>query len=252
MRVITFAHQKGGVGKTTVAAALARTLALSDHRVLVIDADPQASMTDLLAVDPASGGLAELLVPGPPPKLDPAAIGSTIQEVPVWGIDLVPATLGLAVIEAYRPVGVETFLRRALTHVGKYDFVIIDTPGTLAELTTAAVVAADHIVVPTLCEQLALAPIHATVAHVAAIAAAYECTPELTVVPNAVANTAEHRHGLKAVETAFGQPTAQIPRRTVIQDSASEGRPLDEIRTGASAAVREQLARLAVHIERAA
>lgn len=143
---IAIANQKGGVGKTTTAVNLAAGLARSGRKVLLIDMDPQAAASASLGIDDPELNIYQVLSG----KVD---ISETIQKR--GGFDTVPADLSLADME--RKAGLETFfsLRRVLDPVQGYDYMIIDCPPSLGILATAALIAADQVLIPMQAEFLA-------------------------------------------------------------------------------------------------
>jgi chromosome partitioning protein len=152
--VTAIANHKGGVGKTTTAVNHAAGLAGAGQRTLLVDADAQAHATyffvdDVTAVE---ADLQDVMVKQAP-------VEKVIVPTRIPGLDLLPATLSLAVLDMQMVAMArrEEQVKRALSPLSdRYDQVIVDLPPNLAPLTLAALAAATHIVVPVNASRLAL------------------------------------------------------------------------------------------------
>lgn len=154
---IAIGNFKGGVSKTTTAMTLAQGLSLFGRRVLIMDLDPQASLTAL------TGILADSEVEDDQTALplmygDQTSLDYAVQSTYWDGIDLIPASAALFGAEFYLPFkqskdskfqfwnvlnkGMDSLLDR-------YDAIIIDTPPALSYMTINAFMAADGLIVPT-------------------------------------------------------------------------------------------------------
>jgi chromosome partitioning protein len=155
MRIWAIANQKGGVGKTTTTLALGRGLAALGHRVLLIDLDPHSSLTRAFGVplEPPPRGVLDLF--GTPP----ADLSMLLRESNIPGLSYVCAQAALATLErrsANQP-GLGLALQNALARHGRaHDHILLDCPPTLGLLMINALAAADHLVIPTQAEPLAL------------------------------------------------------------------------------------------------
>ena len=152
--VIAVANQKGGVGKTATTINLADALARNGHRVLVIDADPQANATSILDVelDVESRTLHDVLTAVATGQAGAGALAAAIHPAgPAWGgIDVIPAQRELASREADNSPGREFHLRTAMDGaIEEHDVVLIDCPPSLGALTLSALTAATSVLIVT-------------------------------------------------------------------------------------------------------
>ncbi len=151
-KVIAITNQKGGVGKTTTTINLGVGLAQQEKRVLVIDMDPQASLTVCLGnPDPDSLPFTVSNV-----MKDIMINGEVTEEAPVLctpeGVDLMPASLELCGIEValVNEMSREKILKAYVDSVrSRYDYVLIDCMPSLGMLTLNALCAADSVLIPT-------------------------------------------------------------------------------------------------------
>lgn len=157
-RITTVTNQKGGVGKTTTAHALAAGLAKAGYKVLQIDTDSQANLSDTARANPAGPGLNELIEAAitAPARL-PQQTKKAIQHP---GIDIIAANDDLDGVELALANAGENrafILRRIIEPLtAQYDHIIIDTPPTLGLMTVNALAACDDIVIPIKAEIYAL------------------------------------------------------------------------------------------------
>lgn len=140
------AMQKGGVGKTTTTLSLGTMLAGKGRRVLLIDLDPQANLTQGLGVDPSDLEYSVYEVLLNPDR----GVGFACRHTTA-GVDLVPASLDLAgaELELAGKVGRELLLRKALRAArAEYDYILLDPPPSLGIFSLNALAAADAVIVP--------------------------------------------------------------------------------------------------------
>lgn len=139
---------KGGAGKTKTATNIAAELAARDHRVLLIDLDPQASATADCGADPQLGfSIGELI--NTPPPYDPPALEAILIETEVPNLTVAPAIYQpLDAAEAAmssQPGGTMQVRKKLVEPLREsYDWIIIDTPPRLGALTAAAIHASDY------------------------------------------------------------------------------------------------------------
>jgi chromosome partitioning protein len=148
-RIISVANQKGGVGKTTTAINLAAGLAKSGRTALVVDIDPQCNATSGLGVEPAAR---HPLVAGRPL---PEEVTATSQP----GLFVLPGSQSLADADALSASNRQraSVLRQQLSgELGRFDYVLLDCPPSLGQLTRAALAASGEIFIPIQCEYFAM------------------------------------------------------------------------------------------------
>lgn len=151
---LAIVNQKGGTGKTTVSVNLSVGLAKRKFKTLLIDLDPQHNATLSLGIDsvdlPAS--TYEVL-------LGETTLGETLIKTPISGLTLAPAKVELssADINLASEARYQFRLRESVNPIAKqYDYILVDCPPSLGLLTINALVAADSVMIPILCDYLSL------------------------------------------------------------------------------------------------
>lgn len=149
--VMAVVNQKGGTGKTTTCENLGIGLAMKGKKVLLVDTDPQASLTICLGhpvPDQLSPTLSDVM--GKILLEQPIAPGEGILHHPE-GVDLMPANIELSGLEVslVNAMSRETILRQYLDTVKQnYDFILLDCMPSLGMLTVNALAAADNVLIP--------------------------------------------------------------------------------------------------------
>ena len=149
--VMAVVNQKGGTGKTTTCENLGVGLAMEGKNVLLVDTDPQASLTICLGhpvPDQLSPTLSDMM--GKILSEQPIAPGEGILHHPE-GVDLIPANIELSGLEVslVNAMSRETILKQYLDTVKQnYDFILLDCMPSLGMLTVNALAAADNVLIP--------------------------------------------------------------------------------------------------------
>ncbi|EHR37522.1 ParA family protein [Facklamia languida] len=153
-KMIAIGNQKGGVGKTTTTVNLGAALAAMDKKVLIIDSDSQGNASSGLGIErgDVKNSLYEVLIDG-------VSIEESILHTSRDHLDIVPSTISLAAaeIELIHLEGRESRLKEALQPVrDQYDYILVDCPPSLGQLSINAFTASDTILIPVQAEYYAL------------------------------------------------------------------------------------------------
>ncbi|WP_374198498.1 ParA family protein [Nocardioides sp. R-C-SC26] len=154
-RVISMCNQKGGVGKTTTTINLGAALAEFGRKVLLVDFDPQGSLSVGLGLNPHD---LELTIYNLLMERD-VTLEEVVVPSGVPGMDLLPSNIDLsaAEVQLVHEVAREQTLQRVLAPaLAHYDVILIDCQPSLGLLTVNALTASDGVIVPLECEYFAL------------------------------------------------------------------------------------------------
>ena len=153
-KIISFANQKGGVGKTTTCINLASYLAKMGNKVLLLDLDPQGNATTGLGIlkSHVKNSIYDVMIDEVPAK-------NALLSTPVDNLTLLPANIDLAgaEVELVYTKEREKVLKKSIESiVNFFDYVLIDCPPSLGLLTINALTASDSVVIPIQSEYYAL------------------------------------------------------------------------------------------------
>lgn len=153
-KIISFANQKGGVGKTTSCVNVAASLGMMGYKVLIIDLDPQGNTTSGVGIAKKGlkGGTRELLS-------GKMHVEEIIVDTPFQNLSVIPTNTALssAEFDLFEFDETEKRMQIALEPVkDKFDYILIDCPPSLGMLTINAFTASDGVIVPMQCEFYAL------------------------------------------------------------------------------------------------
>ena len=252
--VIALCNQKGGVGKTTSTINLGAALAETGRKVLLVDFDPQGSLSIGLGINPHTlkHSIYDLLIPRGGVTPDEVIVTS-----PVEGLDILPANIDLsaAEVQLVSEVAREQTLTRVLAGVrDRYDIILIDCAPSLGLLTINALTAADYVLIPLECEFFALRGVALLTDTIEKVQTRLnERLQVIGVLPTMFDHRTLHaREVLDRVLDAFGDTVFHtVIRRTIkFPETTVAGEPITTYASGSSGAeayrslAREVLARL--------
>ena len=148
-RILCVANQKGGVGKTTTAVNLAVAFAKADCKTLLIDFDPQCNATTGLGLKPVERH----------PLVDQQPLRDSLLETGQMNLVVLPGSRSFRDVQflADGDADETRAVRRHLAGgVGGFDFVLIDSPPSLGQLTRTALASASEVLMPIQCEYFAM------------------------------------------------------------------------------------------------
>ena len=153
-KIIAFANQKGGVGKTTSAINIAASLGIKNKKVLLIDFDPQGSSSSGVGVRKVQTKQTVYDV-----LIGRCRASDVIIKTEYKNLDVIPSGVNLAAAELELAdfENRQNRLRDAIAEINEnYHYIIIDCPPSLGMLTVNALTAADGVIIPMQCEYFAL------------------------------------------------------------------------------------------------
>ena len=226
-KIIAFANQKGGVGKTTTAINIAASLAAIKKRVLLIDLDQQGNAGTGLGFVRASHRQSVYGV-----LMGTASAADNILTTAIPGLHIMPSTQALADAEiellgvpnnAYR-------LRDAIAPIAEhYDYILLDCPPALGTITVNALTMADSVIVPMQCEFYSLEGVQQLIGTINGVRRQFN--PELDIM-GVLLTMYDRRQSLtreveNEVRKTFGERAFKtvIPRNVRVSEAPSHGKP---------------------------
>ena len=226
-KVIAFANQKGGVGKTTTAINIGASLAAIKKRVLLIDLDPQGNAGTGLGFVRASHKQSVYGV-----IMGMASAADNILSTAVPGLHIMPSSQALsgAEVDLLDMDNREYRLRDALASVrDHYDYILLDCPPALGYLTLNALTTADAVIIPLQCEFFALEGIQHLVNTISEVQTKWN--PKLEIL-GVLLTMYDKRYGLtravdEDVRNTFGDRVFKtvVPRNVRVSEAPSHGKP---------------------------
>lgn len=224
-RVVCFANQKGGVGKTTTCVNLCAAVKDKRRKILLIDADPQGNATTGMGVSKQSSlTLYDVLIRG-------TQVQSAIVQTK-YG-DVLPANLDLsgAAVELVDVPDRELVLKKAIAPIrDQYEYIFIDCPPSLGLLTLNALAAADTVLIPMQCEYYAMEGLADLTTSMRLVRSRFN--PGLKI-EGIVLTMYDRRLSFsgqvaKEVEKYFGKALYRtiVPRNVRIAEAPSHGKPV--------------------------
>lgn len=199
--VITFTNQKGGVGKTTLAMNFGIRLKMAKARVLLVDMDPQCSLTYVMGVDAPEVTIMDVME---------RRAHATQAVVHAEECDLICASPRLSVADVtFTGRGKEFLLRDALEPLQPYyDFIVLDSPPTLGVLTINILTAADGVIIPALADVFSLQGIGQLYSTIEAVRK--HCNPKLRVIGIILSRHSDRLVVSRELHNAMRQTAEQI------------------------------------------
>ncbi len=227
--VLAMCNQKGGVGKTTTTINLGAALAETGRKVLLVDFDPQGSLSVGLGINPHT---LELSVYNLLLSRD-TTVDEVIDETVVEGMDILPSNIDLsaAELQLVSEVAREQVLSRVLDKVkDRYDVILIDCAPSLGLLTINALTAADGVLMPLECEFFALRGIALLTDTITKVQERLNPKLKITGILGTMydSRTLHSREVLERVVQAFGDDVFHtVIRRTVkFPETTVAGEPI--------------------------
>lgn len=228
-RILAIGNQKGGVGKTTTALNLGVELVNWGRVVVLVDADPQHSLTTSLGIEAADRSLAEVLGDHRPGSKKVSEVIRKIRDNGgrLW---LLPSDVALEVasLGMINRIGREQLLKQALSVV-RADYILIDCPPSLGLLTINALVTADRVLVPVQAEYLGLRGLALFWQTMAQVENLNPALTLLGIVPTMIRITKHHGEVLETMSRIKAHVFDPIPLSIKASEAHAMGRAVSAL-----------------------
>ncbi len=231
MQVWTVANQKGGVGKTTTSVTLAGLAAETGQRVLLIDLDPQGSLTCYFGANPDNVPISVFTLFQDKSVICLESIVQLLLPTSFHNISVLPASTALATLErqAVGKGGLGLVISQTVEQVkDEFDLVIIDSPPVLGVLLINALAACDRLIVPVQTEHLALKGLDRMVHTLRMLDQSQKRSIEYIIVPTMFdRRTQASVTSLRKIRHQYGLDAwlSKIPIDTRLRDASRAGLP---------------------------
>jgi chromosome partitioning protein len=228
---IAVSNEKGGVAKTTTTLSLGAALAEMNHKVLLIDLDPQANLSLAMGLETGEAEITSANV-----LIENAAIKSAIRKTDVSNLSLIPSNSRIESAEQYLPVRsnyLSTIRNAIVAGSLSYDYILFDCPPALGAITLNALSAADLLIIPTQAEYFSAYALRNMMGSIRRVR--QESNPNLAyriLVTLLDRRNRTHRNIFEQLQTTFGQGvfTSVIEIDTKLRESPIAGVPITQYR----------------------
>ena len=225
---IAVSNEKGGVAKTTSTLSLGAALAELNHRVLLIDLDPQANLSLALGLETGEAEVTSANV-----LVENAALRTAIHKTDIKNLDLVPSHSRIETAEQYLPMRshyLQTLHNALAAGPLPYDYILLDCPPALGAITLNALSAADLLIIPTQAEYFSAYALRNMMGSIRRIR--QEGNPNLAyriLVTLLDRRNRTHRNIFEQLQATFGQGvfTTVIEVDTKLRESPIAGLPIN-------------------------
>ncbi len=229
--IMAISNEKGGVAKTTTTLSLGAALAELNHRVLLIDLDPQANLSLALGLETGEAETTSANV-----LIENAPLSVAIRKTDIPHLDLVSSNSRIESAEQYLPMRSNylTTLRTAVQLVEpSYDYILLDCPPALGAITLNALSASNLLIIPTQAEYFSAYALRNMMGSIRRIR--QETNPNLAyriLVTLLDRRNRTHRNIFEQLQTTFGQGvfTSVIEIDTKLRESPIAGMPITQYR----------------------